>query len=89
MVANAATTTSINGTIGLASNAHSIGISIKNANVGTFTLGENTGDFAVYKSFTGEYISMSVTVQLISITEDSFVAHSITEPYRTYSCIGW
>jgi hypothetical protein len=82
VVARATSTTSINGTLGPASNAESIGISIRNAKVGSFPLSENTDYFAVYKSTTDEYMSASGTVQITSITVDwiegnfSFEAHS-------------
>jgi hypothetical protein len=86
LVARAAGTTSINGTLGPTSNAESIGLSIGGAKVGTFTFEEGGENFAVYKSTTGEYISMSGTLEIISNTEDwiegnfNFVAHSLNSP---------
>jgi hypothetical protein len=86
VVARATSTTSINGTLGPASNAESIGISIMNAKVGSFSLSENTDYLAVYKSTTDEYMSASGTVQIISMTAEwiegkfSFEAHSTDDP---------
>jgi hypothetical protein len=86
VVARAALTTSINGTIGPASNPESIGLSIQDAKLGTFILKQDGEDFAVYNSATGEYISMSGTLQITALSEEwiegnfNFVAHSITNP---------
>jgi hypothetical protein len=85
VVAKAAATTSINGTLGPASNATSIGISIREAKVGSFPLSEDTDYFAVYKSPTDEYLSLSGTLQITSLTAEwiegnfSFEAHSIND----------
>jgi hypothetical protein len=86
VVARASVTTSINGTLGPYSNAESIGISIENAKVGSFSLSENTDYFAVYKSTTDEFMSASGTLQITSMTAEwiegsfSFKAHSMNDP---------
>lgn len=83
VVARAGVTTSMNGIFGPVSNAESIGLSIRNAKIGTFSFEEGGKDFAVYNSAVGEYISTSGTLQITSITGEwiegnfSFVAHSI------------
>ena len=88
VLARAASTTSINGTIGPAFNPESIGLSIKEAKVGTFTFKENTEDFAVYNSAAGEYISKSGTLQITALSAEwiegsfNFIGHSLHDPAR-------
>lgn len=83
VVAKAGATTSINGTFGSVSNPESIGLSIQNAKVGTFKFTEGAEDFAVYKSTSDEYITISGTLQITAMSQEwiegnfSFVAHSI------------
>jgi hypothetical protein len=88
VVARAGVTTSINGTFGPVSNPESIGLSVQHAKIGTFTFKENGEDFAVYNSPTGEYLSMSGTLQITAITGEwiegnfNFIAHSIADPSK-------
>jgi hypothetical protein len=88
VVARAGVTTSINGTIGPASTPESIGLSIQNAKLGTFVFGENTQDFAWYKSTMGEYRAMSGTLQITALSREwiegnfSFTAHSVNDPAK-------
>jgi hypothetical protein len=86
VVARAGATTSINGTFDPVSNAESIGLSIQDAKVGTFTFTEGGNDFAVYKSVEDEYITHSGTVQITTMSGEwiegnfTFEAHSINNP---------
>jgi hypothetical protein len=86
VVAKAGVTTSINGTVGPVSNPESIGLSVKNVIIGTFTLDEDSESFAVYNSSTDEYISSTGTLQIISLSPGriegsfDFIARSINDP---------